>query len=56
MVIKHSLRDMYPIKHPFIYEDRMKLTELFLVEDADENQNCARQNTNVDNAVLIEQS
>ena len=50
------LRDMYPIKHPFIYEDRMKLTELFLAEDADENQNCARQNTNVDNAALIEQS
>lgn len=29
MLIKKSLRDMYPIKHPFIYECRMKLTGNF---------------------------
>lgn len=56
MVMKDSLGDMYPIKHPFIYEAKMKLTGLFLVEDAKENQNSARQNRNVDNAVLIKQS
>lgn len=54
--MKDSLGDMYPIKHPFIYESKMKLTGLFLVEDAKENQNSARQNRNVDNAVLIKQS
>lgn len=54
--MKDSLGDMYPIKHPFIYEGKMKLTGLFLVEDAEENQNSARQNRTVDNAVLIKQS
>lgn len=38
---------MYPNKHPFIYEDRMKLTE----EDADEIKT-----TRVDNAFHSKQS
>lgn len=42
---------MYPIKHPFIYEDKMKLTETRVAEDAEKIKT-----VNVDNAALIKQS
>lgn len=40
---------MSPIKHPFIYEDRMKLTGVRVAEDAEKIKT-----VNVDNASLIE--